>query len=205
LKTKDLYIKASGGGAPVCSPGCKPFKTGAVFSYDIGDDGDLKSGAGVDFFTLDVGVFNVFGGSDRFTDIFGGQTYTNGIVLNHSTDNNGEILGIDRNTLAGGGEPYQPTATLSHSVGGFSSGWMLWNTIQAANFASNGNGIDFDYFPLNGTNSQGVTYWVSRTYFFDPNYAHYISGNGTSSLALKANLSAINVAVRYFTHAELNV
>jgi hypothetical protein len=181
----------------------KIFKTGATISYEAGDDGDLEKGRGVDFFTLNFN--NAFGNANKFTDIFGGQSYANGIVLDHSTDNGVEILGIDRAKLSGSGEQWKPNLTQSHSVGGFSSGWRLWNLKECVNFASNSNGIDFDYSPLNGTASQAITYWISRTYSFDPLYAFMYNGNGLITFGLKTNFSAINVPVRDFTYAELGL
>lgn len=67
------------------------FKTGAI-SFQTNDDGDLKQGRGVDFFTLDH--LNKFGNTSRFTDDVGGQTYTSGIIVDWSTENqlSGKVL-----------------------------------------------------------------------------------------------------------------
>jgi hypothetical protein len=62
-----------------------PFKTGQTTSYVANDDGDLERGNGVSFITLSHN--NYFGNTNRFTDVVGGQTYTNNWVIDWSTYN----------------------------------------------------------------------------------------------------------------------
>lgn len=52
--------------------------SGNTISIRTGDDGDVRSGRLVDWFTLDY--LNPFGNNNRFTDEFGGQTYTSGLM-----------------------------------------------------------------------------------------------------------------------------
>jgi len=61
------------------------YKTGQTESFNTGDDGDLKFGGGVDFFTLEFN--NPNGNANRFTDDAGGQAYTSGVIVDWSTFN----------------------------------------------------------------------------------------------------------------------
>jgi hypothetical protein len=63
--------------------GVYTLQTGQVVSYLPGDDGDLKHGRLVDFFTLKSN--NVFGNTFRFTDENGAQLYINQYLIDHAT------------------------------------------------------------------------------------------------------------------------
>jgi hypothetical protein len=66
-------------------PSSKIWKTGQTTAYGASgkDDGSLERGNGASFTTLNKN--NYFGNTNRFTDILGGQTYTNNWVIDWST------------------------------------------------------------------------------------------------------------------------
>lgn len=64
-------------------PSSKLWKTGQTTSYAANDDGDLERGNGASFTTLSKN--NYFGNTNRFTDVLGGQTYTDDWVIDWST------------------------------------------------------------------------------------------------------------------------
>ncbi len=82
----DLYIKVQS------AKGLMPLKTGQTTSYATNDDGDLEIGRATDFNTIYYN--NPFGGTDRFTDELGGQTYSNNIIIDWSSwDGGSNVLG----------------------------------------------------------------------------------------------------------------
>lgn len=149
---------------PVC-PDCPPavtrstatlMKTGQTTSYRTGDDGDLEAGRATDFLTLDAAPLHNNGSAtlnttiNRFTDILGGQTYADDIVLDWSTWNGSTLLGYSRVVL---GNPINWNnaidGALSFSVGSFVSGWRLPNIIELISLSSFNLGTHFNYTPFN--------------------------------------------------------
>lgn len=98
VQTGDLILDLPGAMTiEVDAPGLVPLnvgsllKTGANVSFQDQDDGDKQFGTGVDFFTLDHN--NGFGvDATRFTDFVGGQTYTNGVIVDWNTLD--QVLGL---------------------------------------------------------------------------------------------------------------
>ena len=134
----EAYIKiASEEQASTGATGALPLKTGQTTSYATGDDGGLQEGRNVDFFTLSSN--NPFGNTDRFTDELGSSTYANDIIIDWSTYNGAEVLGVYRTLITNGGlNDIDWTTCLttcnSLTVGTFSSGWRMWNRLECANF-----------------------------------------------------------------------
>lgn len=80
----------AGGGSSSAPSGAKLMKTGAD-PFIVGDDGNTQRGRLVDWFTLVNVPVHADGSATmntttfRFTDEFGGQTFTTGIILDWST------------------------------------------------------------------------------------------------------------------------
>lgn len=167
----DLYIK----GVPAAGSSrttAKLMKTGQTVSQQTGDDGDVEAGRNVDFFTLAEN--NPFGNTNRFTDEFGGQTYTNSIVIDWSTYDGSTVLGWS-NTVRGTG----PVRTWSQniadamllSIGGFTSGWRIPNIGELFSI------INFGFNPAN--------------YVF--NFLNYSPFNILANLSTSTRASAQNI------------
>jgi len=114
------------------SKGLLPLKSGQTTSYATGDDGDLQRGREVDVNTLFYN--NGFGNTERFTDEFGGQTFTKNIVIDWGTwdggtNVNGYILSSNSDSNNGiadwttwmSGQPY--------TTGGFGN-WYVVNASE---------------------------------------------------------------------------
>lgn len=152
------YIKATSGGGGGSLSTAKLMKTGQTTSYRTGDDGDLQEGRDVDFFTLAEN--NPFGTTDRFTDEFGGQTYSNDIVIDWSTYDGSEVLGWYRITTIGNWDTAIDNSLLV-SIGAFTSGWRLPNITElfSISFWERPN-LPLNYTPFNILTGQ---MWSSTT------------------------------------------
>lgn len=126
-----------------------PFKTGQTNSYVENDDGYLKRGNGVDFYTLSHN--NYFGNTNRFTDDAGGQTYTSGWVIDWATWNQitGSFIMWYKTPQAGAtwtnaldGQPY--------NVGGFAD-CMLPNATEIGLLYNFDLASALNYAPFNYT------------------------------------------------------
>lgn len=133
-------------------------------SFITGDAGDNPQGRDVDFVTLESVPLHddesptINTTTNRFTDEFGGQTYTIGIILDWSTWDGAELLGWQNNFQLGvpvvGGSGYMPLTTAiaycnAFTLGGF-SGWHQCNFFELASVAK--DEIDgFNYAPFNST------------------------------------------------------
>lgn len=163
---------------PVSDPpvGATLMKTGQTTSYRTGDDGDIEAGRATSFTTLASN--NPFGNTNRFTDELGGQTYTNNIVIDWSTYNGTNVLGLSRVNIATGNTWNQAIDNcLAFSVGTFTSGWRLPNIKEIFNFVDYGsnNNSFLNYAPLN-LSSLGRIYWSSNT-LLSATSAAYVFGN----------------------------
>ena len=135
-------------------------KTGATISYLTGDDGDLQEGRATDFFTLATN--NPFGNTNRFTDVLGGATYTDKILIDWSTYNGSNVLGLAfDNFVLSGFDTLANHITLanSYTLGGFGS-WRIPNFNELWNFMKKGDVNLLNYAPINYT---GVNIFASST------------------------------------------
>jgi hypothetical protein len=168
-----IDIKSAATPAPV---GATLMKTGQTTSYRTGDDGDIEAGRATSFTVLASN--NPFGNTNRFTDELGGQTYTNDIVIDWSTYNGTNVLGLSRVAIATGNTWNQAVDnSLSYSVGTFTSGWRLPNMKEIFNlvdYGSNNNSF-LNYSPIN-LSSLGRIYWSSNT-LLSAATAAYVFGN----------------------------
>ena len=182
------------------SVGATLMKTGQTTSYRTGDDGDLEAGRDVSFFVLASN--NPFGNTNRFTDELGGSTYTNNIVIDWSTYNGTNVLGISRLSIDTGNTWNQAVDnSLSYSIGTFTSGWRLPNIkeiFNLMNFANDQNNI-LNYSPLN-LSSVGRVYWSSNTVLNATTQAYILNNIGLMNLATKTtSVAYTHFRVRTFT------
>lgn len=154
-------------------------KTGQTTSYQSNDDGQLQIGRATNFTTLDSAPLHNNGSAtlntttNRFTDVLGGQTYTNGIMLDWSTWNGSTLNGFRRtisfDTYANVKAEY---ATLN--ISGY-TGWRIPNIEELLSVAKKNGSAPFNYSPLSistGTTffsstliSSSATYGITNTTF----------------------------------------
>ena len=147
-------------------------KTGQTTSFLTGDDGDLEAGRVTDWLTLDAAPLHNDGSTtintttNRFTDILGGQTYTDEIVLDWSTWNGSTLLGAQFDdflltgftTLA-----LQIAFVNTYTIGGF-GGWKIPNFNELHVWMRKDFGVTphaLNYAPFNYT---GVNIFSSSTF-----------------------------------------
>ena len=166
-------------------------KTGQTISYRTGDDGDLQEGRDVDFFTLASN--NPFGNTNRFTDELGGSAYTNNIVIDWSTYDGSEVLGVYRNF----GSTVQWNDAIDNalalSVGTYTSGWRNANIRELNNFSLRLSAASFVYAPIGSPNN----HWSSTSYF-GSSLAWFMTGAGVVNATVKTS-SHRYFPVRTFT------
>ena len=190
-----LNFKIGGGGGATPAPvGATLMKSGQTTSYRTGDDGDIEAGRATNFTTLASN--NPFGNTNRFTDELGGTTYTNNIVIDWSTYNGTNVLGLSRAAIATGNTWNQAIDnSLAFSVGTFTSGWRLANMkeiFNLMNFANDQNNL-LNYSPLNLA-SLGRVYWSSTTVLNATTQAYILNNIGVMNVATKTS----SVAYTYF-------
>lgn len=172
--------------------GAKLIKTNQTISYATGDDGDLQEGRDVDFFTLNYS--NPFSNTNRFTDILGGTTYTDGIRLDWSTFDGSTVLGwrITDNGVNINWADANTNAQLL-TVGTFSSGWRLPNRFELDSIRNSGSNVYFNYPPLNQSNN--LRWWTGTSWVAAPTYAICLPNRPVET---SANLKTANVNMRYY-------
>lgn len=187
-------------------------KTGQTVSYATDDDGMDEYGRDANFLTLDSAPLHNDGSptlnttTNRFTDVLGGQTYTNTIVLDWSTWN-GTTLKAYRRTKSSG---YQSWANAMASVsaltiGGF-TGWKLPNRNELENLINEGvTTTCLNYAPFNITVDTNL--WSSTTAFNNTANARVMSstGNGHIGSFGKTSVAAEYIPCRTMTLSTSNV
>jgi hypothetical protein len=176
----------------------KLMKTNQTVSYRTGDDGDIEAGRDLSFFTLSEN--NIFGNTNRFTDELGGQTYTNNIVIDHSTYDGSKVLGWFRQA-----RPTVGTYTwnqsidnaLAFSIGSFTTGWKLPNIMEYTslfNWANTpANKLNYAPFNLIGD------FWSSTTNSNDTTFAYYLPNSVTLHIFTTGKTAGVKVIYnRYF-------
>jgi hypothetical protein len=157
---------------PACPPAVTRstatlMKTGQTTQYRAGDDGAIQAGRATNFTTLDTAPVHNDGSAtlntttNRFTDILGGQTYADNIVLDWSTWNGSTLVGWRRTASTGVSWNNAIDGALSVSIGIFTSGWHLPNRIELASIMSFETGLthSLNYAPFNLT----ANLWTSTT------------------------------------------
>lgn len=215
---------ASGGSVTVNVPNpvggsprktAKLMQTGQPVSFITGDAADVVFGRATDFLTLDAAPLHDDGSPTintttfRFTDEFGGQTFTTGIILDWSNWDGSQLLGWQNNFRLGsplyGASGYAPltyaiTFCNSFSLGGF-SGWHQCNFIELSSITQDKlNG--FNYFPFN--NSFVNFLWTNSTISVTT-ARRYRQDNASWEIAVIASNGANPFPCRYFSLSLLNV
>jgi hypothetical protein len=178
----------------VCKPipvGATLIKTGQTTSYRTGDDGDIEAGRATDFFTLASN--NPFGNTNRFTDELGGQTYTNNWVIDWSTYNGANVLGIYRTSIGALNWDTAIDNAISGTYGTF-SGCRLINRRELENFQNFSLTSVLNYSPLNIASG----FWTSTTYASATTFAWIAAPTGINTVAGKVDVRQA-IAARTFT------
>jgi hypothetical protein len=194
-----VTVEVAAGG--VCTGTAALMKSGQSVSYRTGDDGDEKIGRLADWFTLSLP--NKFGNTNRFSDNLGGQTYTNNIVVDHSTDDcvSGTILCYYRLRLASANLDNSITNAKALNIAGF-TGWNVTNIVQGFNLLYWNQPTNLlNYAPFNIGSSQ---LWTntgkdSTTAFFIQTYLNQVINVGAQGTSYNS------IACRLFTYAELGL
>jgi hypothetical protein len=187
-------FKTAAGGSAATPIGALLTKSGQTTSYRSGDDGDLESGRATSFTVLLAN--NPFGNTNRFTDTLGGQTYANNIVIDWSTYDGTNVLGLSRAVVTTGKTWNQSIdECLAFSVGTFTSGWRLPNIKEVFNFLNYANDQNnlLNYSPIN-LGSSGRVYWTSNTLLNATTQAYVLSNIGLITAVGKTT----SVAFTYF-------
>jgi hypothetical protein len=199
---------------PACPPAVTRstatlMKTGQTTSYRTGDDGDIEAGRATDFLTLDSAPVHNDGSAtintttNRFTDVLGGQTYTDNIVLDWSTWNGSTLLGWYK---VGGASSTWNNAidgALAISIGVFTSGWRLPNDLEFHSIVNRGATTPINYTPFNL--SAITVYWTSTTNIQDVNAAYAFSRNSGNFVTNPKSSSFQWIPVRTFSLSTSNI
>jgi hypothetical protein len=184
----------------VTSVGATLMKTGQTTSYRTGDDGDIEAGRDLSFFALPSN--NPFGSSNRFTDELGTQTYANNIVIDWSTYNGTNVLGLSRLVIPTGNTWNQAIDNcLAYSVASFTTGWRLPNMKEIFNLINYAKipGEFLLYSPIN-LDSLGRLYWSSNTVLGGTTSAYVLNNVGSTGSVPKTSTTSLTYfPVRTFT------
>lgn len=172
-------------------------KTGQTTSYRTGDDGDLENGREVSFFVLKEN--NPFGNTTRFTDILGGATYSDNVVLDWSTFDGTTVLGYVKNFTTLGLKTWANAidGALAYTTGTFLSGWRLINVkefVNIMNYAYNG---PLNYAPFSA--ATGNNMWTSTTLLLATGYAYAVDNTSNVIAYVDKNSTAFMMPVRTFS------
>lgn len=209
--TRNLFVKLNGTNSGtydgvdtinLTSPtpiGGQLLATNQTISYATGDDGDTE--AGRNFFTLASN--NPFGNTNRFTDVVGGQTYANNVVIDWSTWNGidgSTVIGYKR-TLRANGINWSTAISEANALnfGGFASGWRVCNLREYYNLYNYALpvGTPLNYAPFSLT---PILLWTSQTLIDATTSAFNMTNVGLHSSLIKTHTGNISyMARRYYT------
>ena len=169
--------------------------TGQTTSYATGDDGTTQRGRSKTTLLQN----NLFGNTNRLTDINGLSVYGNDIVLDWATWNGQTLLGWYR-IPQGSGINW---ATALSSANGFSASgytWLFPNIEELRSICNYGLPSVLNYAPFNINNK---IIWSGTTVYGSGN-AYRIGNTGESpTIKTSTNPQQCFLACRYFTNAEL--
>lgn len=193
----------TGGGT--CST-YEPIKTGQTTSYANYDDGFNEYGRLSDFTTLSKN--NPAGNTNRFTDELLGQTYTNKIYIDWSTDDptNELVIGYCFSNQVGLGDNNWATwmSGQPYTINSFSD-WYVANIRQAQNIVNFSIVNFYNYSPINYNIVNGATsIFTSTTRAGLPTYAWSLTTGQTQATTIKTS-SLGTIFIKYFTYAELGL
>jgi hypothetical protein len=138
--------------------GMKPLQTGQLASFRTDDNFD--SGRLADYFTLSSN--NPFGNTSRFTDVLGGSTYTNNVVVDWSTwDGVTVTCWLRTKQTAVGWNAAVDNAVLVNA-GGFSSGWKIPTLNEHLQIVNTSKSRALNYAPF--SDSSNDKFWTGTTF-----------------------------------------
>lgn len=188
-------------------------KTGQTFSYADYDDGYYEEGRETDFFTLSAipthndGSATINTTTNRFTDVLGGQTYANNIMLDWSTWNGSTLLAYYRiNRATGINWVNSLNEARGLNIGGFAI-WRVPNKKEVENveYLGNSPSTSLNYSPLN-LSSVGRVYWTADTVTGSSLYAYAFSNSGFMGQQTKTTTTAFTYfAVRTMALSTSNI
>jgi hypothetical protein len=157
-------------------------KSGDTRNFGTGSDGEVQSGRLTSWLVL--GENNMFGNTNRFTNVYGGSTFsTTGagvIVLDHSTRSplTGELLGYDKfDVTTARTWANMLTYANTKTVGGY-SGWRLTSNREIFNIRKEGQAFSWDYVPFNYSSGLLDYVWTSTTEGITTTYAYLLFNYG---------------------------
>lgn len=155
--------------------GAMPLQTGQTTSYATNDDGDLQRGRLVDYRTLPYN--NGFGTTERFTDVLGGQTFTNYIIIDWSTwDGGTDVKGYILSNRSDIGGVTQDWATWMsgqpYTTGGFGD-WYVINNNEMYSIFNFGSLHALGDYPFYQSFTGNDMHYTSTTYYSNTNQAFY--------------------------------
>jgi hypothetical protein len=196
---ESYYIKAQASGGGGTTPvGATLMKTGqSTTSFATGDDGGTDRGRDVSFLVLNSN--NKFGNTNRFTDTSGGSTYSDGVVIDHSTDNGTDILCYYIGDSSTNRNWSNSLAWASGLTIISLTGWELANIEELFNISDKRSLSWLNYSPFNIT----TQVWSSTAY--TASAALYLYGANRQVQGAGILNSYKTIAVRYCTYAELGL
>ena len=187
----------------------KLMQTGQPVSYITGDAADVVFGRDVDWLTLDSAPLHDDGSATintstfRFTDEFGGQTFTSGIILDWSTWDGATVLGWQNNFgLNGSYNTLAAAITFCNAftLAGF-SGWHQCNLTDIMSVFK----VQLDCFNYHPFNSTAINYlWTNSTTSSTKGFRVRQDTAAIESPTITAN-NGKPFPCRYFTLSLLNV
>lgn len=182
-------------------------KTGQTVSYATNDDGATQRGRATNFTTLDLAPLHNDGSptlnttTNRLTDILGGQTYSNNIVLDWSTWDGSTLLGY-RRTISFDSYANIQTEYNALNISGF-TGWKIPNVDEMFSICNKLSTLSayMNYSPFSiSTNSSFYTSTLSSS------TVGFIITNVSRDISLQSLLaSRMAIPVRIFNLSTSNV
>lgn len=173
-------------------------KTGQTTSYATGDDGDLEKGRGVSFSILNCN--NGFGNTNRFTDELGGQTYTNGLVVDWQS-------GVMWYRIPQAASNWNTAISGANaSVQGGYSDWFVPNILQLISISNYGQTDSLNYSPFNIAAATYTQLWTSTTDATTTTNAYQCQPlRGQFAVLIKTNTVPYYLLARIFSLSDLGL
>jgi hypothetical protein len=199
----DVYIKiqASGGGANTF-----PLVSGQTTVVETGDNGTYQFGREVSWLVLSEN--NPFGNTNRFTDLVGGATYTDGICIDwaHRDDVNKLAVGWQ---IGDNGAGLNFVNAISYCTGLVLGGFTGWKIptdplINTLKYTQSTRALN--YPPFNDISNS--RWWTGTTTLVVlPTYACILANQfyGVPPAIVRTSTTPRVKAYRIFTYAELGL
>jgi hypothetical protein len=172
-----------------------PIQSGQGTSYATGDDGDLKHGRLVDFFTLKTN--NIFGNTHRFTDESGGQTYASHYAIDHATGL-GWCTTLQGVTVWATAISNANSFTLATAIGTL-GGFAIPNVNEMLSI-TNWSQVCLNFTPFNLNPGSAAQLWTSTT-----NYSNTIAAFRVSYQTFPAASSGLKVGTQPYLFCRIHI